>query len=179
MTPGLAFTNAMDSFRIPAQYLIAMDNRTLHFALQPWQFLIRAVHVFTVSIFFGAVLLLNLRLLGRAVELPLRPFFRLAMPVIHSSLAVTMLTGVALFFYDPVAVGSHDWLTPKLLFITLGFMNAAWLNSNGKAGRLTTPNGQLTMPGRTAIIIALALWTLTIFCSCLNAEPPPRLFLGS
>jgi len=179
MTIGLEFANALDPFRIPAQYLIALDNRALHFALQPWQFLIRAVHVFTVSIFFGAVLLLNLRLLGQAVELPLRPFFRLAMPVIHSSLTVTMITGVALFFYDPVAVGSHDWLTPKLLFITLGFMNAAWLNSNGKAGRLSTPSGQLTMPGKTAVIIALALWTLTIFCSCLNAEPPPRWYLGS
>jgi hypothetical protein len=156
-----------------------MDNRGLHFALQPYQFLIRAIHVYTVSIFFGAVLLLNLRLLGRAAELPLRPFFRLSMPVIHASLTVTMITGMALFFYDPVAVGSHDWLTPKLLFITLGYMNAAWLNSNGKAGRLTTPSGQLNTQGKTAVMIALALWTLTIFCSCLNAEPPPRLFLGS
>jgi uncharacterized membrane protein len=169
----------MDSFRIPAEYLIALDNRGLHFVLQPYHFMIRAVHVFTVSIFFGAVLLLNLRLLGRSAELPLGPFFKLAMPIIQASLAVTMVTGVTLFLYDPVAVGSHGWLTPKLLFITLGFMNAAWLNSSGKAGRLTTPNGQLTMPGTTAVVIALALWTLTILCSCLNAEPPPRLFLGS
>lgn len=179
MTLGLEFANALDPYRLPVSWLIALDNRTLHFILQPWQFLVRAVHVFTVCIFFGVVLLLNLRLLGRAADLPLRPFFRLAMPLIQSSLAITMLTGVALFLYDPVAVGSHDWLTPKLLFITLGFMNAVWLNQNGKTGRLTMPGGQLTMAGKTAIIIALTLWTLTIFCSCLNAEPPPRLYLGS
>lgn len=178
MTLGLEFANALDPFRLPAAWLIALDNRAFHFALQPWQFLIRAVHVFAACAFFGAVLLLNLRLLGLGEELKLRPFFALAAPVIYTSLAVTMVTGVALFFYDPLAVGSHDWFTLKLTFIALGFMDAAWLNARGKAGQLSTPGG-LALSGKTAVITALALWSLVILCSCLNAEPPPRLYLGS
>jgi hypothetical protein len=67
---------------------------------------------------------------------------------------------------------------PQKNYINLGFMDAAWLNAWGKAGRLTV-DGKLVWPGNVAAVVALILWGLTILCSCLNAEPPPRLYLGS
>lgn len=178
MTIGLEFANALDPFRIPAQYLIALDNRALHFALQPWQFLIRAVHVLAVSVFFGAITVLDLRLLGRAPELPLQALTRLILPWVYASLAATMVTGVALFFYDPLAVGSHDWLTPKLLFIALGLANAIWFNAAYLPAQLASATG-LTTAGKVAAAVSILLWGLAILCACLNAEPPPRLYLGS
>ncbi len=178
MTFGLEVSNALDSFRIPAQYLIALDNRALHFALQPWQFLIRAFHVLSVCVFFGAILVLDLRLLGLGRDIPLKPLARLALPVVYVSLGITMLTGFVLFFYEPLAVGSHDWLTPKLLFIALGFCNAAWFNLSYLPAQLILPHG-LTRAGQIAAVTSILLWGLAILCGCLNAEPPPRLYLNS
>ncbi len=77
------------------------------------------------------ITVLDLRLRGRAPELPLQALARLTLPWVYASLAVTMVTGVVLFFYDPLAVGSHDWLTPKLLFIALVFTNASYTTAWG------------------------------------------------
>jgi len=178
MTIGLEFANAMDQFRLPAPLLIMLDNRSLHFAMQPWQFLIRAVHVLAVCVFFGMITVLDLRLLGRSRELPLHALAQLVLPWVYVSLAVAMVTGVALFFYDPLAVGSHDWLTPKLLFIALGFLNAAWFNAAYLPEQLVSATG-LTAAGKVAAAASILLWGLAILCACLNAEPPPRLLLNS
>ncbi|MCB5945568.1 hypothetical protein [Acidocella sp. KAb 2-4] len=178
MTLGLEIANALDPYRVPSSWLLALYNRDFTIALQPWQFLIRAAHVLMVSLFFGAIAVLDLRLLGLAPELPLRPLLKLVLPSVYVSLGLTMLTGFALFFYDPVAVGSHDWLTPKLLFIALGFVNAIWFNWRYLPAQLVSTSG-LTTAGKLAAAASLALWALAILCACLNAEPPPRLYLGS
>lgn len=178
MTPGLAFANAMNSLRIPVPYLIAMYDRPFHIALQPYQFFIRAAHVFSVCMFFGTIFVLDLRLLGLAPEIALRPLARLVLPWVYASLAMAVVSGVTLFLYDPVAVGSHDWLTPKLVFIALGFANAIWFNFAYLPEQLASGHG-LTRAGKVAAVASILLWTLAIFCACLNAEPPPRLYIGS
>lgn len=178
MTFGLEIANALDPYRIPAHWLVALYNRDFTISLQPWQFLIRALHVLTVCMFFGAIAVLDLRLLGVAPDLPLRPLLKLVLPCVYVTLTLAMITGFALFFYDPVAVGSHDWLTPKLLFIALGFVNALWFNWRYLPGQLASEQ-ELTKAGRAAATASLLLWGMVILCGCLNAEPPPRLFLGS
>ena len=57
-------SQALAGFRIPSDLLIAMDNRDLHFALQPYHFIIRAVHVLAMAAFFGGIVVLDLRLMG-------------------------------------------------------------------------------------------------------------------
>ncbi|MBU6448485.1 MAG: hypothetical protein KGQ26_02555 [Rhodospirillales bacterium] len=178
MTFGLQLANALDPYRIPARWLVALYNRDITVALQPWQFLIRALHVSVVCVFFGALSILDLRLLGFAPDLPVRPLLRLVLPVVYTAFGLALLTGFALFFYDPVAVGSHDWLTPKLLFIALGVVNAVWFNRRYLLPQLASTD-EVTHSGHWAAFVSLFLWGAAIFCACLNAEPPPRLYLGS
>lgn len=178
MTIGLTISNSLDGFRIPVAWLLAIDSRALHIALQPYQFLIRAAHILAISLFFGAITVLDLRLFGAASELPLRPLARLVLPWVYATFAVSMASGVILFLYDPLEVGSHDWLTPKLLFIALGFANAVWFNIRYLPGQMISPAG-LTTAGKAAGLASILLWSLVILCACLNAEPPPRLLLGS
>jgi uncharacterized membrane protein SirB2 len=178
MTIGLDISNALDPFRIPVPFLLAIDSRAVHIALQPYQFLIRAVHVLSISLFFGAITVLDLRLLGAANELPLKPLARLVLPWVYATFALSMVTGIILFLYDPLEVGSHDWLTPKLLFIALAFANAVWFNTRYLPGQMISPTG-LTTAGKAAGLASIMLWGLVILCACLNAEPPPRLLIGS
>jgi hypothetical protein len=178
MTIGLEISNALDPFRLPVPFLLAFDSRALHIALQPYQFLIRAAHVLSISLFFGAITVLDLRLFGAARELPLKPLARLVLPWVYATFAFSMISGVVLFLYDPLEVGSHDWLTPKLFFIAVAFANAVWFNIRCLPAQMVSPTG-LTTAGKAAGIASIALWGLVILCACLNAEPPPRLLLGS
>lgn len=50
--------------RVPAETLAALDNRALHFAMQPYHHLVRMAHVLSMSAFFGAIGLLDARLMG-------------------------------------------------------------------------------------------------------------------
>lgn len=85
MTFGVEVANALDPYRIPAGWLVALYNRDITVALQPWQFLIRALHVAAVCVFFGALCILDLRLLGFAPDLPVRPLLRLVLPVVYAA----------------------------------------------------------------------------------------------
>ncbi len=110
--------------RIPFETLMALDSRTLHFHMQPFHHLIRLAHIVSMAAFFGAIGLLDLRLLGFRSAVPLRAFAENVLPWLYATFGVAFATGVALFLYDPVHVGSHAYFTPKLILIALGVMNA-------------------------------------------------------
>ena len=62
------------AIRIPTTTLIALDNRPLHFALQPYHHLVRLLHVLARAAFFGGIGLLDFRLMGWRGTVPLRSF---------------------------------------------------------------------------------------------------------
>lgn len=163
--------NPLDSLRIPFDILESLDNRTLHFWLQPVHYLVRALHVLAVAAFFGAIAALDLRLVGFGRRLAADALAALVRPWLYATFAVSVATGVVLFLYDPVEVGSHPYFVPKLALIALGALNALAFHRvqlTGEAAMAIT---------RRAGMISLLLWTAVILLACLNAEPPPRVFL--
>ncbi|HEX4196088.1 MAG TPA: hypothetical protein VHZ26_01470 [Caulobacteraceae bacterium] len=171
-------SQALAGFRIPSDLLIAMDNRDLHWALQPWHFIIRAVHVLSVAAFFGGIVVLDLRLMGVRATAPLQGFVQLIIPWLYGTFAVALVTGVALFLYDPVHVGSHAYFTLKLLFLALGVINAMAFHQWAMRGAL---NAEAKMPRRARIggAISLILWVLVMLAASLNVEGTPKVLLSS
>lgn len=161
--------------RIPSEVLIALDWRPYHFALQPFHHLVRLTHIVAMAGFFGAIGLLDLRLLGWNSALPLRPFTRHVLPPLYGLFAVTIITGAALFFYEPVKVGSHAYFLPKLILSVLGLANAGLFHRAGYGAALAAP----AMPrhARLAGALSLILWTAVIICACLNVEAEPKVLL--
>lgn len=155
-----------------------MDNRDLHWALQPWHFIIRAVHVLSVSAFFGGIVVLDLRLMGVRASAPLQSFTRLIIPWLYGTFAVSLVTGVALFLYDPLHVGSHAYFTLKLLFLVLGLLNAIVFHQWAMDGAL---KAEARMPRRARIggAISLTLWVLVMLTASLNVEGAPKVLLTS
>jgi hypothetical protein len=169
-------SQALAGFRIPSDLLIAMDNRDLHFALQPYHFVIRAVHVLTMGAFFGGIVLLDLRLMGVRAAAPLLGFVQHTIPWLYVTFAITVLTGIGLFLYDPVNVGSHAYFTLKLLFIFLGLVNALAFHRWALADAL---KAEIKMPRSAKVggAISLALWVLVMLAASLNVEGPPKVLL--
>lgn len=171
-------SQALAGFRIPSDLLIALDNRDLHWALQPWHFIIRAVHVLSVSAFFGGIVVLDLRLMGVRATAPLQGFVQLIIPWLYGTFAVVLVTGVGLFLYDPLSVGSHAYFSLKLIFLVLGLANAMVFHQWAMDGAL---KAEAKMPRRARIggAISLALWTLVMLSASLNVEGTPKVLLSS
>ena len=162
--------------RISPHVLSRLDSRAVHYILQPWHYLIRAAHIFASSLFFGMVTFLDIRLMGFNRSLGMRPLAENILPWIYWTFGVSIASGLMLFFYDPVHVGSHGYFTPKLLFLMLGMLNTL-LYRRYYFGAAFNASGIMPASARTAGFLSLMLWFGVMFCAMLNTEAMPKVFL--
>jgi hypothetical protein len=162
--------------RIPASALTALDSRAYHFALQPYHYLVRAAHLVSTAAFFGGIGLLDLRLIGLRGTVPLKYFAEHTLPWLHATFGIAAASGIALFLYDPVHVGSHAYFTPKLLLLAFGLANAALFHRAGYVAALTS-EARLPVSARVAGAASLLLWTGVMLCAALNGEGAPKVVL--
>lgn len=176
----MADPSSLDFLRIPSSALAALDWRPYHFALQPYHYLVRIIHVASMAAFFGGIVALDLRLMGWRKTLPPRAFADQVLPMLYLTFGIAIVSGAALFFYDPVHVGSHAYFTLKLILTAFGLINAAGFARSGYIASLTVEaaaSAQLPARARLAGALSLALWTAVVACACLNVEGVPKVFL--
>jgi hypothetical protein len=172
----MADPSVFDVLRIPPEVLIALDNRTFHFAIQPWHYLIRVAHIVSMGAFFGGIVFLDLRLMGLKSRVTIRNLSEQFLLWIYIFFGITVVTGIPLFLYDPVHVGSHAYFTPKLILLVLGLANAALFNR--LVGAKLAPDDSITpWPARVAGTLSALLWTGVIICSSMNVEGVPKVLL--
>ncbi|GBQ87766.1 hypothetical protein AA13595_2233 [Gluconacetobacter johannae DSM 13595] len=162
--------------RLPYAVLTMLDSRMYHYWMQPVHYLVRTAHMISMAGFFGIDLVLDAALFRHGGRQALAAVSRLIVPWIHALFAVAMVTGVALFFYDPVRIGSRSYLTPKLLLIAMAMGLVAFSHRRVYVAALGgQPAG--TTQARLVAAASLALWTGVIVMSCLNSEGVPKVFL--
>ena len=123
----------------------------------PWAFAaIESVHLLALSVIGGAVLVVDLRLLGLGLRHQrLRDLGRDAQPWLNRSLLIMIVTGVALFLSEPTKCyySSAFWfkMTSLLLAITFAFTvrRKVVFADEGRVGPLAC-----TVVG----VVSLALW---------------------
>ena len=171
--------SVLDVLRIPPHMLAALDWRPYHFALQPYHYVVRLAHVISMAAFYGGIVLLDLRLMGWRRKVSLRHFADQTLPWLYAAFGITIASGLALFFYDPVHVGSHAYFTLKLLLTLLGLVNAAAFRRAGYLAALASEEtaASLSEHARSVGAISLLLWTGVLICACLNVEGPPNVLL--
>jgi hypothetical protein len=137
---------------------------------------VRLVHILSISAFFGAILVLDLRLLGFRPALQLRALSGLVMPWLYWTFGVGLVSGLMLFFYDPVHVASHAYFSLKMILIVVGVINALWF---GRHGFVLALNAAGAMPRHARIIggVSLILWVGVMICASLNVEAAPKVLL--
>lgn len=170
----MADPNIFDAIRIPSQTLIDLDWRTYHFALQPYHYVFRMVHILAMAAFYGAIGFFDLRLMGFYKEMPLRSLAKAIMPWLYTSFAIVVVTGTALFIYDPVRIGSRAYWVPKLIAVLLGILNAAIVQ---RSDYLTKADSGNAGSVKRAGAYSLLLWTAALVFACLNTEAMPKLLL--
>jgi hypothetical protein len=174
----MADPNAFDLIRIPSDVLVALDWRPYHFALQPYHYLVRMSHVVSMAAFFGGIAALDLRLMGWRASMPLKHLADLALPWLYVTFAIALATGIALFFYDPVHVGSHAYFSLKLVLTGFGLVNAALFRRGATLAALASETpAKPSAHVRFAGAVSLLLWTGVVVCACLNVEAAPKVLL--
>lgn len=173
----MAIHHPLDFLRISSELLVGLDWRPFHFAVQPYHYLVRLLHILSMSGFFGGIALIDLRLVGWHRALPLRALARQVLLPVYGLGVLTVATGAMLFFYAPVKVGSHPYFSLKLILILLASVNAILFHCGGYAAALAA-DGAMPRRARLAGTLSLALWTGVVVCACLNVEAAPKLLLN-
>jgi hypothetical protein len=172
----MADPSVFDFLRIPNDVLIALDNRTFHFAIQPYHYLVRVVHILSMAGFFGGIVFLDLRLMGIRSKIAIHSLSQHVLPWIYGLFGVTVLTGIPLFLYDPVHVGSHAYFAPKLILLAFGLINAAVFHKTTQLDTLTAEE-MTPWAARFAGFISILLWSSVVVFSSLNVEGVPKVLL--
>jgi hypothetical protein len=172
----MADPSVFDALRIPPEVLIALDNRTFHFAIQPYHYIIRIAHIVSMGAFFGGIIFLDLRLMGLKSRIGIHDLSEQSMLWIYIFFAFTVVTGIPLFLFDPVHVGSHAYFAPKLILLVLGLANAALFNKL-MAPKLASGSDFTPWQARVAGTLSVVIWTAVVICSSMNVEGVPKVLL--
>ncbi len=165
------------AWTIPSDWLVWLATSSVRLAiyrLQGWHGPLRLLHIMATAVFFGAIVVLDLRLLGvKGRDLALDAVARLVLPVTHASFAAMLVSGVMLFMYDPIQQGSHSWFLPKMALLALAVANAAAFSLPRRTGLRAIGAGPMTRQARVAGALSLVLWAGVIASATANHEERP------
>jgi len=153
--------------------LIALDGGAHRAWLQPLHSFARLTHLISMAVFFGGILLLDLRLVGLRSRTNVKVISSYILPYVIVALALTLTSGVILFLIDPLTVYSRPYFIPKMLLIGFGVANALVFQF---AGHLKSMSLIRTIPraARATGVLSIALWFGVVACANFNKAGPEK-----
>ena len=139
--------------------------------------IIETIHVLTLTVFLGFVILLDLRLLDLALrQTPVSRVFRQLNPFLFASFGIMLVTGISLFAGDPVLFYGTLFFKLKMLMLLAAALNVVVFNFT--LGRSVPQWDTLTRTPRGAKltgIVSLVLWISVVACGrgIAYVLPPP------
>ena len=124
----------------------------------PWTYpVVNVIHVLGVATLFGAVLVLDLRLLGGWRRTSLAPITTVAAPVAMAGFALAAASGVCLLAANALEYQDNPVLLVKFSAIGLGLINAIALRSTAAWRAHTTRNLSRSEARRLALMGGLSM----------------------
>lgn len=150
------------------ELLSALQDSPLAEAFRFWRWaypLANAGHILGVALLFGAILPLDLRLLGAWPSIPLAHLTRVLVPVAGAGLGLALVTGPLLFSVDPLNYADLWLFRLKLLLIAAAVVNLGLVHRS-RAWRVALAGAERKpRPGlRLAGLCSAGLWLLVILC---------------
>jgi hypothetical protein len=139
--------------------------------------IIETIHVLTLTVFLGFVMLLDLRLLDLVMQRSrVSTVFRQLNPWLFGSFGIMLVTGISLFAGDPVLFYGTIFFKLKMLMLLAAALNVVVYNLTlGRSlvqwdARATTPRG-----AKITGLLSLVLWISVVACGrgIAYVLPPP------
>ena len=139
--------------------------------------IVETIHVLTLGVFLGFVILLDLRLLDLALRrTPVSTVFRQINPWLFGSFGIMLVTGITLFAGDPVLFYGTIFFKLKMLMLLAAALNVVVFSFT--IGRTMMQWDVLPATPRGAKItgfLSLVLWIAVVACGrgIAYVLPPP------
>jgi hypothetical protein len=131
----------------------------------PWLFsAFETIHFVGLSLLIGALLFVDLRMLGFFKAVEIRTVLKLV-PVAIFGFALNVITGLGFFCNDPAGYWTNPMFKLKLVFIALAGLNAGWFTvvEQRKLLAMADGEGEYLHPSvRLTAALSLFLWFLVI-----------------
>jgi hypothetical protein len=152
-----------------AEALTALQNLEPVAALRAsrWVYpLVNSGHIAGLALLFGAILPLDLRLLGAWRSVPLHLLARVLVPVAMTGLALAAATGLLLFSVSATKYAATGLFPVKLGLIALAVANALLLrrSPDWTLARIPELPGATTARLKAAGALSIGLWLAVILC---------------
>lgn len=119
--------------------------------------LVNAAHILGIGMLFGAILALDLRLLGLAPAVPLATIAPFLSRLAGAGVLLAILTGLCLFSVRPLEYARNPAFLAKLGLVALGLLNVAVVHF-GSGWRAVLSGGKPTTALRISAVLSVVLW---------------------
>ena len=126
---------------------------------------VNASHIFGIALLIGAIVPLNLRLLGCWRSMPIEALARILIPVAATGLLLAVVTGSLLFTSRAPDYAALGLFRLKMALLFAGIFHALWIRFGG----LRHSHDQL----RTIGLFSLLVWPAVLICGRLLAFVEP------
>jgi hypothetical protein len=126
---------------------------------------VNAVHMVGIALLFGAIVPLDLRLMGWRRAVPIGTMVRVLLPVAIAGLAVALVAGLGLFSVRATKYAATGLFQLKMVLVICAITNVALLHravqwETHQAAVGVAPPRRLRMAGA----LSIALWLSVIVC---------------
>lgn len=127
--------------------------------------LLESSHVLLLALFVGTAVMMDLRLVGVAFRgVPASAFLDRMLPWTRAGFALLVLTGLLLFYSNPVTYYHNLFFRIKVVLLVIGGLNVWYFH--GRTHRsIAEWDDRLPPPRavRTAGLVSLMVWTAVVF----------------
>src|SRR5258705_192808 len=150
-------------------FMLWLGNTDWSVALHESQYaysIVESIHVWTLCLFVGFAVLLDLRLVGAIFcSVPMSHMTRRLLPWTKAGFAIMVVSGVVLFYAIPLRTYHNLFFRVKAILLTLAGLNAFAFHSGiyRNIGKWDTDRVPPSA-ARRAGMASLALWVAIVFC---------------
>ena len=124
----------------------------------PWAYpVLEIVHIVGIALLVGNLVLLELRVFGRAAVLDVQVLGRLALTVAGTGFSLAAASGLLMFASQPGELLANRAFTLKMLLLFAAGCNAALFHARGSLARCDAT-------ARGLMIVSTLLWLAVIGC---------------
>lgn len=118
---------------------------------------LEVVHLAGIALLLGNLVLLELRVFGLGVALPVRALARLSLALAAAGFGLAALSGLLMFASQPAELLANRAFTLKMLLLLAAACNAGWFHGRGSLERL---DGL----ARAQMLLSTLIWLAVLVC---------------
>lgn len=124
-------------------------------------------HIIGISTLFGAVLLLDLKLIGLWRSIPVASLIRPTVPLASIGFALAVTSGIMMLSFNTTEYHGNPFIYAKFPIIIVGLINVAIVQRLGAWRRAAA--GETALPGDQKVLkvagaLSLLIWTSVLAC---------------